>query len=99
MKTQKSFKIIGGVALLAAMLSYSLNPSPSYSLSGSEVQQTEITARTSPYKPSYWLVIWSFGTGAVMEKIEMISMEQCEMQGNIWKKKTSYHTFLCLEGK
>jgi len=91
--------ILWVVALLAALLSYSLTPSPSYSQSGSRVQQTEITSSTSPYKPSYWLVLWSLGTGAVMEKIEMISMEQCEMQGNIWKKKTSYHTFLCLEGK
>ena len=46
---------------------------------------------------SVWLLVTK--TRAI-EKIEMRDMEQCQTQGEIWKKNaTSFTAFVCIEGK
>ena len=46
---------------------------------------------------SYWLILIESGKGKALEKIEMESMEQCNEQGNLFKR--GYREYVCLIGK
>lgn len=79
-----------------------LSASPSYS-------QSEVSPQTqSQTRGTVWLIIQKgWGEHAALEKIEMRDMEQCEMQGALWKasKKiedrvsSKYQGYECIEGK
>jgi len=81
---------------------------PSYSQSNTTTTlpstPNNSTSTPSP-TPSYWLIVrYGDGSANSLEKIEMQSMEQCELQGAVWRasKRISpggLTAFECLEGK
>tara|TARA_B100001093_G_C26729431_1_gene971515 strand:- start:186 stop:410 length:225 start_codon:yes stop_codon:yes gene_type:complete len=53
---------------------------------------------------SYWLILRVRGNGKALEKIEMLSMEQCQEQGKVFKNWQSINEkntneYICLIGK
>lgn len=100
-KVMKS--LILGLTILFPFLAI---PSYSQSNTTTTLSSTPTTSTPSPSpSPSYWLIV-RYGSGSAnsLEKIEMQSMEQCELQGAVWRasKRISpggLTAFECLEGK
>jgi len=90
---------------VASSLSICAFPSASYSQSSATTSSPLPSSSVPSSSPSYWLIV-RYGSGSAnsLEKIEMQSMEQCELQGAVWRasKRISpggLTAFECLEGK
>ena len=88
-----------------ATLSLSFLFIPAYSQSIVNPTSAPVSAVAVSNPPSYWLIVrYGDGSANSLEKVEMQSMEQCELQGAVWRasKRISpgaLTAFECLEGK
>ena len=94
------------LSVASGAVSLSLVLIPAYSQSTANSATPPSPAPATPSAPSYWLILfYQDGTANSLEKIQMQTMEQCELQGAIWKssKRMTYRggstAFECLEGK
>lgn len=92
------------VATGAMSFSFVFNPANSQTIVNSATPPSPNYA--TPSTPSFWLILfYQDGTANSLDKVQMQTMEQCELQGAIWKssKRMTYRggstAFECLEGK